>query len=193
MLDSRTHHVPDRIVSISMPWIRSIVGEKSKAPTEFGAKLSISIVNGYTFIDRLSFNAYNEGEAEEFVRVVENYRRRFGRYPERILADKLYRTHSNRDYCKEHWIHNSGSKPGRPGKNHYEELRRELKEIGERNVVEGKFGNGKRKLNMSLIMVKLKETAGTMIAMNTFILNMERLFRKEVLFSYTFLWLRCQK
>ena len=34
----------------------------------------------------------------------------------------------------------------------------ELKKIGERNAVEGKFGNGKRKLGLNLIMAKLKET-----------------------------------
>ena len=86
MLDNKTHSVEDRIVSLSQPWIRPIVRGKTKAPTEFGAKISISVVNGYTFIDRLSFDAYNEGEAAEFERVVEEYRRRFGQYPERILA-----------------------------------------------------------------------------------------------------------
>ena len=71
MLDNKTHMVADRIVSLSQPWIRPIVRGKSKAPTEFGAKISISVVNGYTFVDRLSFDAYNEGEAGEFERVVE--------------------------------------------------------------------------------------------------------------------------
>ena len=88
MLVSKTHSVPDRIVSLSQPWIRPIVRGKSKAPTEFGVKISVSVVNGYTFIDRMSFDAYNEGDAEEFVHVVEEFRRRFGHYPERILADK---------------------------------------------------------------------------------------------------------
>ena len=71
MLDTRTHQTAGRIVSLSQPWIRPIVRGKSKTPTEFGAKLSVSVVNGYTFIDRISFDAYNEGEASEFERVVE--------------------------------------------------------------------------------------------------------------------------
>lgn len=191
MFDNKTHTVADRIVSLSQPWIRPIVRGKSKAPTEFGAKLSISVVNGYTFVDRLSFDAYNEGEAGEFMRVVEEYKRRFGYYPERILADKLYRSKSNREYCKLHGIHISGPKLGRPGKDHAEELRAELREAGERNAVEGKFGNGKRKLGLSLIMAKLKETAGTMITMDIFILNMERLLKQKVLFLCAFL--RCFK
>ncbi len=187
MLDNKTHMVADRIVSLSQPWIRPIVRGKSKAPTEFGAKISISVVNGYTFVDRLSFDAYNEGEAGEFERVVEEYKRRFGHYPARILADKIYRNKNNRDFCKNNDIHLSGPRLGRPGKDHAEEVREELKEVGERNAVEGKFGNGKRKLGLSLVMAKLKETAGTMITMDIFILNMERFLRQRVLFLCAFL------
>ena len=186
MLDTKTHSAADRIVSLSQPWIRPIVRGKSKEPTEFGAKMSVSVVNGYTFIDRLSFDAYNEGEANEFVTVIEEYRRRFGRYPERVLADKIYRSRKNRDFCKDHGIHISGPKLGRPGKGHSDDIRQELKETGERNAVEGKFGNGKRKLGLSRIMAKLKETAGSMIGIDIFILNMERLFRHKVLFLYAF-------
>jgi len=186
MMDNKTHTVQDRIVSLSQPWIRPIVRGKAKSPTEFGAKISISVVNGYTFVDRLSFDAYNEGEASEFERVVEEYRRRFGHYPQRILADKLYRSQNNRAFCKMHGIHLSGPKLGRPGKTYAEELKTELREVGERNAVEGKFGNGKRKLGLSLIMAKLQETTGSMIAMDIFILNMERFLRERELFPYAF-------
>ena len=60
MLDSKSHIVEDRIVSLSQPWVRPIVRGKAKARTEFGAKISVSVVNGYTFIDRFSFDAYNK-------------------------------------------------------------------------------------------------------------------------------------
>ena len=113
-------------------------------------------------------------------------RRRFGQYPERILADKIYRSRKNRAFCKEHGIRISGPRLGRPGKDQPADVRQELQEIGERNEVEGRFGNGKRKLGLSQIMAKLKETAGSMIAMDIFILNMERLFRRKMLFLYTF-------
>lgn len=186
MLDTKTHRVSDRIVSLSQPWVRPIVRGKAKAPTEFGAKLSVSVVGGYTFIDKLSFDAYNEGEASEFEQVVEKYRKRFGHYPERILADKIYRSKANRAFCKEHGIHLSGPRLGRPGKDHSEELLQELKEIGERNEVEGKFGNGKRKLGLSRVMAKLAVTTGAMIGMDIFILNMEKLMRQEASLVYSF-------
>ena len=172
----------DRMVSLAQPWVRPIVRGEAKLPTEFGAKVSISVINGYAFVDRISFGAYNEGEAGEFERTVENYRRRFGRYPERVLADKLYRSRANRAFCKKHGIRISGPRLGRPGKDYADELRQELKEIGERNAVEGKFGNGKRKFNLARIMAKLKETASTMIMRDVFVLNIERLFRQGCCF-----------
>ena len=116
MFENRTHSIPDRIVSLAQPWVRPIVRGKAKSPTEFGAKVSISVITGYAFVDRISFDAYNEGEAGEFVRTVENYRRRFGRYPERVLADKLYRSRANRAFCKKHGIRISGPRLGCPAK-----------------------------------------------------------------------------
>lgn len=162
MLENKSHSVDDRIVSLSQPWVRPIVRGKSKAPTEFGAKISISVVDGYTFVDRISFDAYNEGGHDEFGAVVEKYHERFGCYPERILADKIYRSRKNRGLCKKHGIRLSGPKLGKPGKNHKEEVRREIKETGERNAVEGKFGNAKRKPGLGLIMAKRKETTENM-------------------------------
>lgn len=49
-------------------------------------------------------------------RVVEEYWRRFGEYPERILADKIYRSHKNRTFCKEQGIRISSPRLGCPGK-----------------------------------------------------------------------------
>lgn len=184
MLENKVHSVEDRIVSLSQPWIRPIVRGKSKAPTEFGAKISISVVNGYTFIDKISFDSYNENEYDEFEAVVEKYHERFGYYPERILADKIYRSRKNRGLCKKRGIKLSGPKLG---KNRKEEIRQELKEIGERNTVEGKFGNGKRKLGLGLIMAKLKETTENMISMDIFVLNMEHYMRTCIVLCYTIL------
>lgn len=60
MYDNRTHKVEDRIVSISQPYVRPIVRGKAKAPTEFGAKLHLSIdETGFARIEYISFNAFN--------------------------------------------------------------------------------------------------------------------------------------
>ena len=53
---------------------------------------------------------YSEREEE----AAERFMKRIGHYPERILADLIYRTRENRKYCKIHGIRLSGSKLGRP-------------------------------------------------------------------------------
>ena len=87
MYCKKTHTVPDRIVSISQPHIRPIVRGKAKAPTEFGAKLDLSIENGFARVEKLSFDPYNESDV--LISAAEQYCKRNGSYPERILADKM--------------------------------------------------------------------------------------------------------
>ena len=114
MYDNHTHSVPDRIISISQPWLRPIVRGKAKAPVEFGAKLDISVVNGFTRHEYHSFDAYNE--AIKLSDMIERYKERTGSYPERILADKIYRNRENLEYCAERKIRLSGPALGRPKK-----------------------------------------------------------------------------
>ena len=60
MYRNKVHSVKNRIVSISQPYIRPIVRGKAKSPTEFGAKLDMSIdENGFARLEKLSFDAYN--------------------------------------------------------------------------------------------------------------------------------------
>ena len=51
MYDNKVHSVPERIVSVSQPFIRPIVRGKAGKPVEFGAKLDISVVNGWTRLE----------------------------------------------------------------------------------------------------------------------------------------------
>ena len=90
----------------------------------------------------------------------------------------------------------SGPRLGKPGKEEAEEVRQELREIGERNEVEGKFGTGKRKFGLNLIMGKLKETTQCMVSMDLFIVNIERSIRQDVLLSvlqFRNLWISSQR
>src|SRR5690606_31535697 len=61
MFVSRSHQVEDRIVSTHQPHVRPIVRGKARAKTEFGAKIHMSMVDGFAFLDALSWNAFNEG------------------------------------------------------------------------------------------------------------------------------------
>jgi len=102
----RKHSVKERIVSVSQPWIRPIVRGKASADVEFGAKLSLSLVDGIARIDRLSWDAYNE--SEDLVPQVEAYRKRNGFYPASVHADGIYGTRANRAYLKSMGIRFSG-------------------------------------------------------------------------------------
>ena len=78
--------IADRLVSISQPHVRPIVRGKASASTEFGMKLSISVVDGWSMVEQLSWNNYNEGG--DLVRDSERYRERYGSYPASVHADK---------------------------------------------------------------------------------------------------------
>jgi IS5 family transposase len=112
--DSRS--IPDRIVSLCQAHIRPIVRGKARCSVEFGAKISISVTGGgFTFLDRLNCDPYNEGEDLKGQAI--SYRRRHGRYPQVIRADQIYRTRSNRAFCQRHGIRLSGPRLGRPKNN----------------------------------------------------------------------------
>lgn len=172
MRDNRTHRVTERIVSLSQPHIRPIVRGKAKAKVEFGAKLDISVVDGWTRLEKLSFDAYNESAT--LIEAVERYKERTGSYPERVLADKIYRNRDNLNFCKEWNIHLTGPALGRPKKGEVRNKRQNYIDESERIEVERKFSLAKRKCGMGMIMTKLPETAMHSIAMSIIILNLRK-------------------
>ena len=106
------------------------------------------------------------------------YRRRHGHYPEVICADQIYRTRANRAFCQRHGIRLSGPRLGRP-KNDPELVAAEKQQFiddqRQRNAVEGKIGQGKRRFGLGLIREKLAITQGSMIALNVLVMNREKL------------------
>ena len=184
MYDNHTHSVSDRIVSISQPWLRPIVRGKSKAPVEFGAKLDISVVNGFTRLEYHSFEAYNE--ALKLSDMIERYKERTGCYPERILADKIYRNRENLSYCAERKIRLSGPAHGRPKKDEICDKKQDYIDESERVEVERKFSLAKRKCGIGLIVTRLKETTCHCLAMSVLLLNLRKI--GKVLFTIFSLW-----
>jgi hypothetical protein len=150
---SESRSIPHRIVSLYQAPIRPIVRGKARCNVEFGAKISISVTaDGFAFLDRLSHDPYNEGEGLKAQ--ARAYRRRHGHYPEAICADQIYRTRANLAFCQRHGIRLSGPRLGRP-KNDPElvsEVKRKFADDQrQRNAVEGKFGQGKRRFGLGLI------------------------------------------
>ena len=176
MHDTGTRSCPDRIVSLRQPHIRCIMRGKAGRPYEFGQKLHLSVVNGFTFIEDQSYDNYNEGVRLQAS--AERYKDRFGYYTEAILADTIYRNGENRSFCKEHGIRLSGSKLGRPRKDETEENRLQAyKDSCDRNMVEGRNGIVKRRYWLDLIMAYLAETGKTEAAFIILAMNVAHLLR----------------
>ena len=173
MHDNHTHSVPDRIVSVSQPFVRPIVRGKAGKPVEFGVKLDISVVDGWTRLECYSFDAYNE--AGNLQTMVERFRAREGHYPSRILADKIYRNRENLSYCKERGIRLSGPALGRPRKGETRDKAQDYRDECERVEVERRFSLAKRKCGMGLVTAKLQETAAHVIAMSVLVLNLRKI------------------
>jgi IS5 family transposase len=172
MYQKHTCSVEDRIVSLSQPYIRPIKRGKAGANTEFGAKVAISVVNGYATIDKISWDNFNE--ALYLQQAVESYKLKNGCFPEAVLVDQIYRNRDNRAYCKERGIRISGPRLGRPKENEIQENKRQAYiDSCERNAVEGVFGTAKRRYGLDRIMAHLKNTSECVIAMHFFIMNME--------------------
>ena len=179
MHENNARRIDDRIVSISQPHVRPIKRGKAGSDTEFGAKLSISLIDGVSFVDRISWNNYNEGL--DLIGQIEIYRMRFGCYPESVHADKIYRNRNNRRYCKKYHIRLSGPKLGRPPKitqanaEHLKAQKQQARQDEiDRNAVEGKFGQGKRRYSLNRIMTKLAGTSETAIMLSFLVMNLKR-------------------
>ena len=185
MWSKKTQSIEKRIVSLTQPHIRPIVRGKAGKQTEFGAKLSISCIDNYVFIHRISWENFNE--SGDFKAQVEKFKETYGCYPESVHVDRIYRTRENRAWCKERGIRISGPPLGRPPKNVSKEQKKQaLDDERFRNAIEGKFGQAKRRFSLNLVMNKLPETSETSIAITFLVVNLSKLLRQ---FLGTFLCL----
>lgn len=108
---------------------------------------------------------------------IERYRDRTGCYPRAVLADRLYRNRDNLQYCEERGIRLSGPKLGRPGKNRAADRKIERHDSSMRNSIECSFSTSKRKYGMNRIMMKLRPTSETSIALIVLVMNLEKMLR----------------
>jgi hypothetical protein len=167
MFKTKTHSIEHRIVSIHQPHVRPIVRGKSQAKVEFGAKIHVSIIDGISFLDELSWDAFNEGS--HMMNYVEQYHKRFGCYPRELLADQIYCTRENRAALKEKGIKLLAKPLGRPSAVQIHVS------PGERNPIEGKFGQAKTGYGLNRIKARLRGTSETWIACIFLVLNLVKL------------------
>ena len=194
MYKKKSHQVEDRIVSIHQPHVRPIVRGKAKARTEFGAKINISLLDGYARVDHFHWDAFNEGQ--DLQSQVERFRKLTGKYPELVQVDKIYLTRENRRFLKEKGIRYAGEPLGRKQakeiRSRYRK-RKERREAAERNQVEGKFGQGKRGYGLNDIRARLSSTSKSWIGAIIFVMNLIRHMRDIPLSYFVSLLLKLMK
>lgn len=186
MYENHTHRVSHRMISLSQPHVRPIVRGKAKSPVEFGAKVSVSLIKGFSFVEKIGWEAYNE--SCDLMEQIERYRQRFGFYPESVHVDQIYKTRENRAYCQSKGIRLSGPMRGRP----IEDAQRLKTQRAmcrqdemDRIPIEGKFGQGKRRFTPARIMAKLAITSETVIMVSFMVMNLEKILSR-ILFMFLF-------
>ena len=163
--------------------MRLIQRGKRPNPTEFGQKLHLSVVDGYTYLVQTSWSNFNEGC--DLQAAVEDYFRKFGCYPSAVLADRIYQTRRNKMFCTQLGIQLSGPPSGRRKASETDtKISRQIyQDACERNVVEGRNGIAKRRSGLDRLFSKLDETAKTEAALIILAMNASlRLVRWLALF-----------
>jgi len=145
------------IVSIDKPYLRPIVRGKEVKPVEFGAKVHKLQIDGISFIEHLSFDAYNEGtrmsqtlfKAQSLTHT-----------SVKILgADAIYATNANRKLLTTKGIQTDFKIKGRPGR-HHEHKSQLSKMITKERVskLEGSFGTDKEFFLLKKIRARNEKT-----------------------------------
>ena len=177
MYNDGRRRVDDRLVSIAQPHIRPIKrGKGGGKDTEFGPKINASLTEGFVRADQIDFNAFNEANLLE--QQIEGYRARFGYYPGRVLADKIYWTRANRKWLKDRHIEIGGVPMGRKAKRSKYEKEKDRKRNNQRSEVEGKFGEAKSRYGMDQLQTRLPRTTNAEVSLIFLAINLVQLLRK---------------
>ena len=148
--------IKGRIVSLSKNYIRPILRGKETKRTEFGAKVHSMQIDGITFVEHLSFEAFNEStRLKSTVALSQHY---FVRCRQ-LGADRIYGTNANRRFCTIKGIATSfvrkGPKPKQPTPQDH--MRKVLAKARASNM-EGTFGNEKLHYGLQKIRARTQLT-----------------------------------
>ena len=110
-----------------------------------------------------------------------------------IIVDQIYRTRSNRAYCRNLGIRITAPPLGRPVPDDLAAIRKQtLADAKVRNQIEGKFGQAKRRFSLNRVMTKLANTSETAIAITFLVMNLEALL-KQLAFLFFAWFMLCRQ
>lgn len=170
MYNEKSNRCEHRIVSISQPHVRPIVRGKQGKKVEFGAKLGLTLDEGFVKAQTISYDAYNENA--DLIPHVLAYKELHGYYPELVQVDKIYGSNKNRAWCKQHNIRMTVVPKGKSKKMTAREKKKYRTELSEPNAVEGKIGQAKQGYGLNNVKAKLKNTSMSWIGATLLIPNL---------------------
>jgi len=162
-------HVPHRIVSLHKPYVRAILRGKEVKPVEFGCKVNKLQVDGISFIEHISYDAFNEGT--RLKNTIHLQRRYFGKCSQ-IGADAIYATNKNRTYCSKHHIATCFVPKGKEGP--LQEQKSQMRSLlgkARSTQLEGSFGNEKNHYLLDKIKARTVSTEIAWIFFGIFAAN----------------------
>ena len=135
------------------------------------------MIDGISFIEKLSFNAFNEGtRLKHCVSLAEKLT---GVSVKKIGGDQGYSGNDNRTFCKENKIETSFTQKGRTGKNEIKNAtKRELARVRATSM-EGSFGTQKEHYGLRKVAARIKSTEIMLIFFGIHTANMVHLARRE--------------
>ena len=149
--------VSNRIVSIDRHYLRPIIRGKETKSVEFGAKVNNIQIDGISFIEHISFKAFNEGvRLKDCIHLQQQLT---GVRVKALAADSIYANNANRKFCTKYHISTSFKRKGRAAKD--EPLRKILRsELSRERAtrLEGSFGTQKQHYSLARIKARNRKT-----------------------------------
>lgn len=158
MYDEKVQRCEARIVSWWREYVRPIKrGKSGGKEVEFGPKVCLSHVDGFTFLDEFRHENYSEARVDIVEKQIKNYEERFGQKPPSITGDQLYGNRENRELLKERGIRTAFKPLGRKSEKSERQERYLRRKQRERNRIEGDIGNVKEHYGLDGIRYHYRE------------------------------------
>ena len=145
------------IVSIDKPHIRPIVRGKERNAVEFGAKIHKLQIDGISFIEHLSFEAFHEGN--RLRKTIWKAQKLTGKKVKLLGADAIYATNANRRYITKRKIQTDFKAKGRKGRHEkHKSILSKMIRKERASRLEGSFGTDKEYFLLNKIKARTKQT-----------------------------------
>ena len=172
--------VTHRIVSVDRPYLRPIVRGKENKRVEFGAKVNNIQIDGISFIEHHSYEAFNEGV--RLKKCIEYQEKLTGVRVKRVGADTIYANNENRKFCTDNGLVTCFARKGPKPKEEDIDLHTTRRIIGNlrATVMEGSFGNQKQHYGVGRIAARNQFSEALLLFFGIHMANAATLAAREL-------------